>query len=312
MSKFGLGRAAYHLYHRPAGAIADSVRAGGPLEQWRTARGRREMERFAGEDLPPLPAPPGDAPEIALLTGASLWYQTAFFLHSLARFQPVRPVIHDDGTLGPAVAARLRRVLPFARLVPAAETAERLERLLPAARYPALRDRREHLVLFRKIIDVHLGAAGWRLFCDSDMLVFRPPEALSGWLREPRAPIHMMDVTSSYGYDLGLLAELAGRPVPERINTGLLGLRSDGLDWDQLESWCRTLLERAGTHYYQEQALVALLLAGKPHGTFPAADYVVLPQAPEINACRAVLHHYVADSKPAYFRRNWRKVLAPA
>jgi hypothetical protein len=309
MRSFGIGRLAYHLYHRPAGMLRDSVRAGGPAEQWKTSRGRRAMEQAAEGRLAPLPSPPDDAPEVCLLTGATLWYQTAFFLHSLARFQPVRPVIYDDGTLDAGTAARLRRVIPFARLVPAAETDARLERWLPARRYPALRRRRDELVLFRKLLDPHLGATGWRLFCDSDMLVFHRPDFLLAWLRAPAAALHMADVTRAYGYELTLLEELAGRTVPDRVNTGVLGLRSEQIDWDQMEFWCRTLIERAGTHYYQEQALAALLLSGQPHTVLPAADYVVLPRPPEIAACQAALHHYVADSKSWYFRENWRKVL---
>jgi hypothetical protein len=122
----------------------------------------------------------------------------------------------------------------------------------------------------------------------------------------------MADVTRAYGYEMGLLEELAGRPVPDRVNTGALGLRSDAIDWDRMEYWCRTLIERAGTHYYQEQALVALLLASRPHAALPSADYVVLPRPPEASECRAVLHHYVAESKPWYFRQNWQKVLPAA
>jgi hypothetical protein len=309
MRRLGIGRMIYRAYHRPVGAIRDCIRAGGPFEQWKTVRGRRAMEQAAESVLAPLPPPPGDSPEVCLLTGATLWYQTAFFLHSLARFQPVRPVIYGDGTLDAGTAARLQRVVPFARLVSGAEIDERLERLLPAHRYPSLRRRRDELVLFRKIIDVHLGAAGWRLFCDSDMLVFHRPEFLMGWLRAPSQAVHMVDATRAYGYEMDLLHELAGCPVPDLVNTGGLGLRSDAIDWDIMEFWCRTLIERAGTHYYQEQALVALLLSRQAHVALPSADYLVLPREPEASECRVVLHHYVAESKPWYFRQNWRKVL---
>ncbi len=120
----------------------------------------------------------------------------------------------------------------------------------------------------------------------------------------------MTDAVRSYGYEMALLDELAAGPVPDRVNTGILGLPSDRIDWERLEHWCRTLVERGGTHYYQEQALVALLLSGLPHAALPAADYVVLPSADEAVACRAALHHYVAGSKQWYFRHNWRRVQA--
>jgi len=267
------------------------------------------MRRAAGTLLRPVPPPAANAPEICLLTGRSLWYQTAFFIHSLARFQPVRPVVFDDGTLDARTAANLLRVVPFARIILSAETEAGLDRLLPATRYPWLRKRRDELVLFRKFIDVHVGGVGWRLFCDSDMLVFRPPERLISWLRAPEEAIHMTDVTRAYGYEMALLEELAGAPVPDRVNTGALGLRSDSIDWDRMEYWCRTLIERAGTHYYQEQALIALLLSGQSHAALSPKDYVVLPTPPESETCQAVLHHYVDSSKKWYFRHNWLRVL---
>lgn len=123
-------------------------------------------------------------------------------------------------------------------------------------------------------------------------------------------PLCATDIQNAYGYPLELLRELAGQPVPERVNTGLIGLRSEEIDWDRLEYWCRTLIERQGTHYYQEQALVALLLAGRRHCAAPPTDYVTLPRPPEASECRAVMHHYVAGSKRWYFRENWRRVLA--
>ncbi len=122
-------------------------------------------------------------------------------------------------------------------------------------------------------------------------------------------PLRATDVQNSYGYPLSVLNALAGQPVPERVNTGLLGLQSEMIDWERMEHWCRTLIEQHGPHYYQEQALVALLLAGRPHIAAPPADYVILPEPPEALDCRAVMHHYVAHSKRWYFQQNWRRVL---
>ncbi len=311
LRKAGLGRLAYRLYYAPLGAIRQSIKAGGPLAQWRTARGRAAMERAARDRLPPLPAPAPNAPAttVHVLTGRTLWYQTAFMLHSLARFQPVRVVVHDDGTLAGAPAAALARIIPWATFIAAADADETLGRVLPRARHPFLRARRDELVLFRKIMDVHAGETGWKLFLDSDMLFFRRPDAVIDWLRTPARAIHMIDVERAYGYDLALLSHIAGRPVPDLVNTGMLGLRSEAIDWDRLEQACRTLIEKAGTHYYQEQALVALHLATQPHATFPRPDYLVRPEPPEATDCRAVVHHYVAGSKRWYFRQNWHRVL---
>jgi hypothetical protein len=312
--KLGLGRLAYQLYHRPAGAVGDSLKAGGPWEQWRTERGRRQMEAAAHGLTPVPPGPTGAAPlELHLMTGRRFWYQTAFCLwtfgHQAGR--SLAPVIYDDGSLAAEWRSLLARLVPAARFVSLADTVGRLDAHLPADRFPALRDRWWHFPLLRKLTDVHVGSTGWKLFIDSDLLFFHRPQLLIDWLDHPVRPLRASDVQNAYGYSLELLGELAGRPVPERVNTGLCGLRSEEIDWERMEYWCRTLIGRAGTHYYQEQAFVALLLAGRDHAVAPGEDYVTFPREPEVSACRAVMHHYVADSKREYFRANWRRVLGP-
>lgn len=306
------GKILYHLWHRPAGYARDLIADGGPWERRRTEAGRLEMIA-AAQALPALPPAPADAGPVVvhLMTGEKYWHQTAFCLWSLARQsgRPVQPVILDDGSLPPAARDLLRRLFPAGRVVALPEVEARLDDSLPASRFPTLRARRREFPLLRKLTDVHAGLAGWRLFLDSDMLFFRRPDFLLGWLDRPGHPLRGEDVQNAYGYPLDRLHALAGRPVPERVNTGTLGLRSDRLDWDRLEHWCREL-QRLGPHYYQEQALAALLLAGTDCDAAPAGDYVVLPLPPEALACRAVMHHYVAHSKRWYYQHNWRRILS--
>ena len=304
--QLGVGRYALRFFHQPLGDVRKSWRAGGPWQQRRTRLGQLAMEA-AARTLPPLPAPPQNAPVVHLLTGESLWYQTAFFVLSLSRFLPVRPIIHSDGSLEGESLALLRRVLPFGVFIEERETNEHIKRLLPLDRYPSLRRRRSELVLFRKLIDVHLGQSGWNLFLDSDMLVYREPRFLATWLNAPTRACHMTDAARAYGYPLRLLEKLAGRGVPDLVNTGILGLQSETIDWDRLERWCAALNTSPKPHYYQEQALTAMLLAHETHLAIPRAEYVVLPRPPEATACTAVLHHYVAESKRWYFQQNWRR-----
>jgi hypothetical protein len=89
-------------------------------------------------------------------------------------------------------------------------------------------------------------------------------------------------------------------------------LRSEELDWERLEHLCRTLIERERTHYYLEQALVAVLLAGRACAVAPEKEYLTLPVPPEASECRAVMHHYVADSKRWYFQQNWKRCFPSA
>jgi hypothetical protein len=221
----------------------------------------------------------------------------------------VTPVIFEDGTMTADARRHLLRVVPWAEVIDSDKLEERLDRLLPVSSFPSLRTRRPGFPLLRKLTDIHLAASGWTLFLDSDMLFFRHPHALVSWFTRPYA-LYMQDVQSAYGYSAALMNELAGgRDIPARINSGLYALHGPSIDWDHLEYWCRTQMEREGTNYLQEQALTALLLAQASAEALPAADYIVLPSLAEGRAPTAVLHHYVAHSKRSYFQHGWRHVL---
>jgi len=250
----------------------------------------------------------GSPCELHLLSGRRFWYQTAFCLWTFARHAglPIAPVIYDDGTLSEEFREPLARLFPGLRFHSQSEALARLDAHLPISRFPALRERWRNYPNLRKLTDPHVGCAGWKLVLDSDLLFFRRPALLVEWLDAPSQPLHAVDCVTSYGYSRSLLNELAGAPVADLINVGLIGLNSDELDWEKLEYWCRELIAREGTSYLLEQALVAMLVAGRSSAIAPAADYITLPRPPEAEACTAVMHHYVAHSKRWYFQTNWR------
>lgn len=307
------GKILYHTWHRPYGRLRDLWLEGGPTERRQTEAGRAAMQA-AVSNLPALPlAAPGATPlELHLLTGGRFWYQTAFCLWTFAHHadRPLSPIIYDDGTLNEAQRSQLARLFPAVHFVAQAETIARLDTHLPESRFPALRERWLNYPNIRKLLDVHVGRTGWKLVLDSDLLFFHRPALLIDWLDHPDRPLHAVDCETSYGYSRPLMNELAGAPVSDLINVGLTGLNGSELDWHRLEHWCRTLIEREKPHYYLEQALIAMLVAGRPCMIAPAADYVTLPRLPEARACHAVMHHYVAHSKRWYFQHNWHAVLA--
>lgn len=310
--RLGLGKLALSLYHRPIGRIRDSLRNGGPLVERETERQRREMEA-AAETFGPLPTFAG-APDVTLhlMTGRRFWYQTVFCLHSFARVSQVnvRTEIYDDGSIDARCAERLQR-LGQVRIHSIANLEARLETHLPVERFPALRDRWVQYPNIRKLIDVHLASSGWKLVIDSDLLFFRRPDFMLDWLAAPHTPLVATDCEESYGYSRPLMQELAGAPIPRLVNVGLCGLRSDRLDWEQLEHWTRSLQQRESTNYYLEQALVAMLMAREPFAIAPAHDYVTKPDEAEVIIPHAVMHHYVATAKRWYFRHGWRHVARP-
>lgn len=311
--RLGLGRLAYRFWYSPATAVKKSLAEGGPLEQWRDRRAHDQMIRAAAQLSPQPGVAVENWPEVHFLTGKKFWDQTAFCLHTFQAQtgRVARVVIHDDGSLEPALAERLRSLFPQAEIRLRADNDSRIAALLPPARFPALQAERRRLYPnFLKLTDVHAGARGWRILFDSDMLFFRRPDFLIDWLGAPTRPLHMLDVQDSYGYPHPLLESLAGAPLPPHVNVGLCGLCSETIDWEKMEFWCRRLIEARGPSYYLEQALATMLLAGQNRAAAPAEDYLLLPDENECRMPRAVMHHYVAHTKRGYFRHAWRAALA--
>ena len=149
------------------------------------------------------------------------------------------------------------------RFVSRSEIERELDRHLPKARFPELRARRLTYPHLRKLTDIHCWRRGWTLVLDSDMLFFREPRFLLDWLAAPASACHMLDALPAYGYSARLMEELAGHPIPPLVNVGFCGLRSDAIDWDELERWCKELVAREGMSYFLEQAITAMLVAGK-------------------------------------------------
>jgi hypothetical protein len=308
-----LGRLIYLIYFKPIAVIRQSIREGGPVRQFITLQGRLAM-RQAAVQLSPTDktcGSPEQSYEIHVLTGRKFWYQTVFCIRSLighAAPLHIRPVFYDDGTLG-AYRAILARIFPDHRFVSKAEAKQNLDAHLPLHRFPCLRERWNNYANIRKLTDPHLAGSGGKLVLDSDMLFFRKPDFLLQWLSSPARPLHMVDFKESYGYDRETMEKLAGAPLPRKLNVGITGLASERIDWERLEFWICALQNRYGTHYYLEQALIAMMAAGRECAVAPAHDYITWPGREEAVMPKAVAHHYVAGSKHDYFRLGWRAAL---
>lgn len=304
------GRLLYRTYHAPLARIRRIFTdEGGPLAAFRTSRGRREMEATA-HLLPRLTdlLPSSIAPH--LLTGTRFWYQSAFCLYSLSHYSrfELTPTFYDDGTLTEPQQSKLAQLFPKSSFVAQPAAIAQLDQYLPRDKFPVLRERWDNYPNIRKLIDPHLGSTGWKLVIDSDLLFFRAADFLTKWSLDPRDPLHAVDFEQSYGYSDALLRSLAGSTLADRVNVGLCGLKSEDLDWEKIEHWCAQLQSAEGKHYYLEQAIIAMCVAGRATAVAPKNDYVTLPVYPESRDCTAVMHHYVAGSKADYFQRNWKRI----
>ena len=250
----------------------------------------------------------------------------------------------DDGSLEAEHEEGLRRLFPKGVTLRKDSVKDQIESLLPTEQFPILRQRWDDYINIRKLTDVHLGSTGVKLVLDSDMLFFRRSDALLKWwdravaaesaeIKGQRAmvgsqesegsisadssiqrsdisvsvfpPCLMVDCEESYGYSRPLMEELAGTSILPLLNVGICGLSSESLDWEELEQWCQILVEREGTSYYLEQALVAMLASRETPKVMTRKDYITFPTREQTLKGSGVLQHYVADSKPWYFRHAW-------
>jgi hypothetical protein len=310
LQKLGLGKVAYYAWHRPKNRLRDCIAEGGPFQQRRTANGKLLMEQ-AAHSMPDLNPKEQAYLELHVLTGTRFWYQTVFCLWSFSKQanSTIAPFIYDDGTLTAAQRTTIVRYFPRTTFYSQSQILATQNEYLPAATFPCLRELWIKYPNIRKLTDPHIGSHGWKLVIDSDLLFFHEPSFLVSWIKSPETPLHAVDVTTSYGYPMAFLENLAGSKISEKVNVGLCGLNSDQLDWPRLEMWCQLLLKNYGFSYYLEQAIVAALLAGRRTAVAPGDLYVTLPRKPEATECTAIMHHYVAESKRWYFQYNWQTAI---
>ncbi|MBD1855425.1 MULTISPECIES: glycosyl transferase [Leptolyngbya] len=303
-----LGRVLYWSYYVPKGMIQRSLKRN-PIRRWGDGRAQAQMERTAYH-LPPL-TPSSNPDKLYFLSGRRFWYQTCFCAYSMVTRSGVyfRPVIYNDGTLSQPFQDEIRRIFPDAEIIDTEIIEDQLDQALPTQTFPTLRSRRLEYFNLRKLTDIHAGSQGWKLVLDSDMLFFRRPDFLLDWLKAPENPCYMVDIDNAYGYSDALMTQLARAAIPDRVNVGICGLNSTSIDWEELEYWCKTLIDTEGTNYYQEQALTAMLIARFPNEIAPEKEYVLMPNRSEVQTPQAVMHHYVADSKFWYFRYGWQQIV---
>jgi hypothetical protein len=272
---------------------------------------RLTIER-AARQLPAI-APRTSTPRypVYFMSGREHWAMTAFCAFSLlqATEQHIVPVVMDDGTLGNLQRAELQRVLPEVEFLDRAACDQRVQAVLPEHRYRTLHAMRRELPLMRKLMDLHAGLSGWRLFLDSDMLFLRDPRWMTSWLQSPGRAVFMRDCLNSYGYSTALIESTLGGVVEPMVNTGFCGLQSDAMDWERIEQWAQKLHHAAGTNHFSEQCLVAMWMTVNRSAAAPAADYVVWPSEEESRLPTAAMHHYVDRSRTWYHIYGWPGVL---
>lgn len=232
-------------------------------------------------------------------------------MYSLAKKggNTIKPVFVDDGTLTDSLIKQIKTQFPGCTIKTSAEIEAGIKKHLPVAKYPVLNKKRAIYPHIKKLTDVHAGSSGWKIVLDSDMLFFKYPTEIINWLDNPEQPFFLYDPVLSYHYSIPLMEKLAANAIIPNLNVGAIGLKSESIDWDKLEQWISELEEKEGTNYLLEQALSAMLAAGKPTIIATQEDYIVMPGKAEVEHPAGTLHHYVAQSKEWYYKTAWQKVI---
>jgi len=229
--------------------------------------------------------------EMALLCQGSLLAYAA---------EPLRLRVHDDGTLTEEDRARLAAGLGNPEIVGRVEADARLEEHL--ATLPATRALRRSNPLGLKLVDAPLLASGERLlFCDSDVLFFRPFSGLWGAAGET---VFLRDTQNAYSIRSWQLLRDPRLRLAGQVNTGLVGFPKAAYDPGLLE-WFLAHPEYQRTPVWVEQTAWALLGArtgcrfADPARVRLAGEGIELPD-------ETVALHFVSPRRallPAYAER---------
>jgi hypothetical protein len=301
------GKLTYRLYYQPKFWLIN-LRKIGLLSFIRIKRGKKAMIKAALKLKADVVA--NDVKKVYFLTGKKYWPLTAFCMYSLVKISTIaiKPVFIDDGSFDDELINQINTQFPGCIIKTANEIKQNIQEKLPVEKYPILNKKRAEYPHIRKLTDIHTIGDGWKLVLDSDMLFFKTPDEVQEWLQKPEQPFFLYDPITSYYYADDLMQKLAGNSVKQNLNVGLIGLKSEDIDWGKLENWIIHLENAQGDCYLLEQALSAMLVAGQSITIADPKEYIVLPDPQEIAKPTATLHHYVDQSRDEYYKKAWQQI----
>ncbi len=207
--------------------------------------------------------------------------------------EPVRFVVHDDGSLTTAGLDLLDRELPIEKVWRRAESDDVMNRVL--APYPALLAFRRSNPLALKVLDLlALGEEEAVFYCDSDVLFVAPFRGLFSQLGEACA-VFMRDLQNAYSVRSWHLLREPRLRLTARVNTGIIHARRSLLDLDLLE-WFFSRREYQATPVWAEQTAWALL-AGRTICRHFAPRQISIPRRALDLEGASLAFHFVGPSR---------------
>ena len=164
-----------------------------------------------------------------------LWFAVPCLRSLLAFSQdPIRLVIHDDGSLTHESIERLTAAFPDAILVP--RTSADAEMAGALAKFPQMAQARAHLPHVIKLWDVALiHPDAFVRYVDTDVLFQRRFRGMFPRSGETASGAFMMDSGNSFGAHPGDFWPLGPLRVARQLNSGLFWIRRDRIDYERME-----------------------------------------------------------------------------
>jgi hypothetical protein len=215
-------------------------------------------------------------------------------LDSLLRFStdPIRLVIHDDGSLTSEDCEKLTTALPGLRIVVRTEADEFMNERLK--NHPYAYKFRHESALALKCLDIPLMHEGDITYTDSDVLYLHPFHGIFCDQPPEVGALFMQDRTEAYS--IAPWAVLNGKfKLWGRINSGVFYLRRSAYDLDFIE-WFLSQKQFRSIHYFVEQTLFGAL-GSRTNCRIVAPNQVVYVESADSIAESASVAHFVGPSR---------------
>jgi hypothetical protein len=231
------------------------------------------------------------------LLGESTVNVSLVCLPTLVRYcsNPIRLVIHEDGSLTEPSRDALRVALPGVEFINREKADEEIEARLNG--YPRCIASRNRNIMFLKLFDVSLLEPEELLYCDSDILFLRPFSGLFGPAKSRFPALFMTDTKEAYSVRPWHLRPLGQIRLASRVNAGLMRINPGVLDLDFVE-W---LLKKMDGHsvwtrrsYWNEQTCWAALAGRSGCGLWDRQKVLMASPDMALYTSDAVAIHFVS------------------
>jgi hypothetical protein len=217
---------------------------------------------------------------------------------------PIRLIIHDDGSLTESSRDSLRRAVPGVEFIDRQRADNEVGDYLKG--YPRCRAARAGNIMFLKMFDVALLERDELSYCDSDILFLRPFRGLFPQANRQFRALFMTDTRESYAVRPWHLRPVGRIRLAGPVNAGLMSISKGVLDLDFVE-W---LLGQMAQHtvwtrrsYWAEQTCWAALGGRAGCGLWDSRLVAMATQDMAVDSHTAVAIHFVSTYRK--YLRNY-------